>query len=155
MHDTQEQRVNEIIVAYLEAERTGQASDPQELLRRHPELAAALQSFFADRDHFKRQAEPLAPLLTSASPAAAVPTIAHGDAGVPQPGTRVRYFGDYELLEEIARGGMGVVYKAQQLSLKRLVALKMILAGQLASEVDVQRFRAEAEAAANLDHPHI
>jgi serine/threonine-protein kinase len=151
--------VNEIIAAYLEAEAGGQAVDRAAILANHPELAGELQAFFADHDAMRRAAR--SPEDHERQVAPPRQDVAEAETLGPSPtagavvGEHIRYFGDYELLEEIARGGMGVVYKARQVSLNRIVALKMILAGQLASPADVQRFRHEAEAAANLKHPNI
>ena len=171
---SQNERLAEILAEYLESERSGQTLDREQLLAEHSDMADELRSFFADHDRMRAVAEPrrvtedatLMPQRPSdaregKAPAEPQTTESHGSAGaspsrdddesgVLSPGTIIRYFGDYELLSEIARGGMGVVYKARQVKLNRVVAIKMILAGQLASQEDVRRFYSEAEAAANL-----
>jgi WD40 repeat protein len=142
--DCADSRLDQAIAAYFQAREAGQPVDRATFLARYPDLSEALTSFLNNLDAFGRRAAATDSNTT-------VPAAPPADRQPPRP----QHFGDYELLGEIARGGMGVVYRARQVSLNRVVALKMILAGQLASEADVRRFRAEAEAAANLEHPNI
>src|SRR5262249_54052128 len=130
----------------------------QELLARYPELAQDLEAFFRQRDRFQRLASPLRILGMGLDASAAGPRQTPGEGSPGGAGEGLGLpcsFGDYELLEVLARGGMGVVYRARQRSANRLVAVKRIRAGALASADDVRRFRNEAEMVANLDHPNL
>src|SRR5262245_29559802 len=130
-HDSaRDRQLEEVLHSYLQAVDAGQSPDRDALLRQHPDFAPELVAFFADQDEVAQLAQGMADPAMHEPRVADVPTSAPGESPVPPPGTQVRSFGDYELLEEVGRGGMGVVYKARQVSLNREVALKMILAGQ-------------------------
>ena len=137
-----QQLLESVIADYIRACDAGAAPDQRLILEQHPELADDLRDFFAQRDHLNQLAGPIR---------------AFGDSLFQSigPGKHISYVGDYELLEEVARGGMGVVYKARQKTLGRIVAVKMMLTGRLANEDDVKRFQIEAQAAASLQHPNI
>jgi serine/threonine-protein kinase len=131
--------------------QAGRAPDPEALARAHPDLADELRALWgavlvAEQAALGRRADDLAETLP---PRSAAETPLAGSGSWP------RTFGEFELLAELGRGGMGIVYQARQHSPRRLVALKVVLHGALAAPEDLARFRAEAEHVARLDHPHV
>jgi serine/threonine protein kinase/WD40 repeat protein len=147
--ETHRSKFDLILAEVLRFEESGEARTTEEWCKRHPDHEDALREFFANREQLG--------LTRVFGHVADTPTLPgdSSDEDLPGPGDSLQYFGDYEIVKELARGGMGVVYKAIQKSLGRTVALKMILAGEHASEMHVARFRTEAEAAARLDHSGI
>ncbi len=133
----------QILNEYLARLQAGERPDREAFLREHPELASALDCLEALENLLPRLAQTTPQGLTDQTEV------------LPMASDLPRSFGSYQLLSEIGRGGMGVVYMARQEELDRLVAVKMILSSHLASADQVRRFQAEARAAAKLRHSHI
>ena len=158
--EARDERLAALLAALTEQLRGGASPSLDAVAQAHPDFAGELRELWGAvllaEELARRSAR------SSAEPPATLPISTNAEAGR-NPSTTdsqstfalPRAFGDYELLSELGRGGMGVVYKARQKSLDRLVAVKMILRGELASPADQARFHAEAEAAARLDHPGI
>ncbi len=139
-----ETRLVEVLDDYLAAAQEGRAPTREELLAAHPELAADLETCLASLE-FIRQAS------LSASPLVGHLPAIEGDQGKPGLGD----LGDFRIIREVGRGGMGVVYEALQRSLNRRVALKVLPFAAAMDPTQVRRFHTEALAAAQLHHTHI
>jgi eukaryotic-like serine/threonine-protein kinase len=157
-----------ILVALLDeltaAMRMGREPDLEQAERRYPGLADDLRSLWATvwvAEEMARADVPDAPQESHGPDAETVdwpPAGRQSPEGLssPSPGTsQGRRFGDYELFEELGRGGMGVVTRARELARGRIVALKRLLGGSESAPEDIERFRAESRAASRLAHPHI
>jgi serine/threonine-protein kinase len=138
---TRDDRLAAVLAELMEQQRRGRPVDVEAAARDHPDLVDELRALWATAQ-FAAFALPTAPTPTEPF----TPT---------EPSPPPNSFGDYEILEELGRGGMGVVYKARQRSLDRLVALKVMKEARLSSDDDRKRFRAEAESVARLKHANI
>jgi serine/threonine protein kinase len=149
----------QILEVYLDELEHGAQPNPQELLARHPELADELQGCLASLEflHVKSEISKTKsqdhPIIKSQEPNSKLSDLEIGswNLGFPPLGQ----LGDFRLLREVGRGGMGVVYEAEQISLRRRVALKVLPFAAALDAKQLQRFKNEALAAAGLQHPHI
>jgi WD40 repeat protein len=148
-----ESRLQVALVACLEALETEACPDARRLAGQYPEFTEELAEFLAARARVDLVAAPLRHALRTA--VTVRPALTAGRSALPRPPTPPAFLDDHEVLEEIASGGMGVVYRARQKSLGRLVALKMLRPDYASSPAEIQRFRNEAQTVAELDHPHI
>ncbi|MCA9128649.1 MAG: serine/threonine protein kinase [Planctomycetales bacterium] len=148
--------IEQIIADLVQAGERGERVDLSHWIDVYPQFAQELKEFFEIHD---RLVSPDHSQDTEKNPVDATVRLALQDGEVLDgqlSGTNPpRFLGEYEIISEINRGGMGVVYKARHRKLGRLVALKLIRSGELANEEEIQRFRSEAEAAAALTHPGI
>jgi serine/threonine-protein kinase len=135
--DARSTQVDAAIVAYFDALHRGEPLNLQSFLAQHADIADELQQYLADHGALVKA---LPRLQAGASTDGAANSTGNMGREAQLQSNLPRMFGNFELLEEIARGGMGVVYKARQLSPNRTVALKMILAGQLASRETLTGF---------------
>jgi serine/threonine protein kinase len=148
-----EDRRNRALLAYVEALEEGREPDRDRLLAAHPDLRPDLETFLAGHDEMQR---------LTASLRAASRGGAHGPIGAPRareepdvPPAGLGELGDFRLLREVGRGGMGVVYEAKQISLRRRVALKVLPFAAAIDPRRLQRFKTEALAAAHVQHEKI
>ncbi|MFO0928632.1 MAG: serine/threonine-protein kinase [Gemmataceae bacterium] len=148
--DDRDEQLAHLLAELTERVRQGQPADVDSVAKQHPTLATELRELWAAAQFADAFARP--PRSAATEPWA---PRAMGRIVRPLGDLAGRTFGDFVLLEELGRGGMGVVYKARQRELNRLVALKMILRGEHATRADAARFQVEAQAAAGLDHPNI
>ncbi len=138
-----QERLARILDNYLVAIEQGECISPEELLTRHPEDAAQLRGYLSGLNLFH---------AVAVAPGQVLGGVAKSDIGVPP---ALRTIGDYRLVREIGRGGMGVVYEAWQVSLRRRVALKVLPFTSAHDAKQIGRFKNEAQAAAQVQHPNI
>jgi hypothetical protein len=143
-----------LLVACLESLQRGQSINRDALARDFPKYALDVEQFLEDRQLLEQVASEFGDVEPSQIAISVDEKTSAGSDDFSVADT-IRYVGEYEILEEIARGGMGVVFKARQQKLNRVVALKMILAGRLADASDVERFHREAQSAGRLKHANI